>query len=341
MLPGTVQPLLELGQSEFLQVGAGSVSRTHDRNFDSRRRVLSHVRNAAQKTGRTWALSFDIAGAPADRIFDLLTTEWRRLVDEGMNAIADAYKARIVAQAQGDAQRFRSVLAEYQKAPQVTRDRMYLDAMQQIYGNVPRRGDLKQRWWPTVKPLKASQELSYSDPKVRQPEWTRYWQGVSYGDEDSEALQVGLTILAGGRTSRLYHALVEQGEAVMVYGSSMEMEAPGVVMINATPSDGVSIEELQLSALSVVDKFLKDGPTDAELVRAKNMIAADATFSRDNQMGMADWYGSQLTAGLPLPYIEAWEDRVRAVTAADVKLAMSRYVMGKPFIDAFLLPEDK
>ncbi len=49
---------------------------------------------------------------------------------------SDAYKARIVAQAQGDAQRFRSVLTEYQKAPQVTRDRLYVDAMQQVYSNV-------------------------------------------------------------------------------------------------------------------------------------------------------------------------------------------------------------
>ncbi len=49
---------------------------------------------------------------------------------------ADAYKSRIVAQAQGDAQRFKSVLTEYQKAPQVTHDRMYIDAMQQIYTNV-------------------------------------------------------------------------------------------------------------------------------------------------------------------------------------------------------------
>jgi membrane protease subunit HflK len=49
---------------------------------------------------------------------------------------AEAYKARVVAQAQGDAQRFRSVFNEYQKAPQVTRDRMYLDAMQQIYSSV-------------------------------------------------------------------------------------------------------------------------------------------------------------------------------------------------------------
>jgi membrane protease subunit HflK len=49
---------------------------------------------------------------------------------------AEGYKARIVAQAQGDSQRFKSLLAEYQKAPQVTRDRLYLDSMQQIYGNV-------------------------------------------------------------------------------------------------------------------------------------------------------------------------------------------------------------
>jgi membrane protease subunit HflK len=49
---------------------------------------------------------------------------------------ADAYKARVVAQAQGDAQRFKSLLTEYQKAPQVTRDRLYLDAMQQVYSSV-------------------------------------------------------------------------------------------------------------------------------------------------------------------------------------------------------------
>ena len=49
---------------------------------------------------------------------------------------AEGYRARIVAQAEGDSQRFRSVLTEYQKAPQVTRERMYTDAMQEIYSNV-------------------------------------------------------------------------------------------------------------------------------------------------------------------------------------------------------------
>ena len=49
---------------------------------------------------------------------------------------AAAYSARVVAQADGDGQRFKAVLAEYQKAPAVTRDRLYIDAMQQVYSNV-------------------------------------------------------------------------------------------------------------------------------------------------------------------------------------------------------------
>lgn len=49
---------------------------------------------------------------------------------------AEGYKARITAQAQGDSQRFKSLLTEYQRAPQVTRDRLYIDSMQQIYSNV-------------------------------------------------------------------------------------------------------------------------------------------------------------------------------------------------------------
>ncbi|NDY90699.1 FtsH protease activity modulator HflK [Ideonella livida] len=54
-----------------------------------------------------------------------------RLLEE-----AEGYRSRVVAQAEGDAQRFSSVLAEYQKAPGVTRDRLYLDTMQQVYANV-------------------------------------------------------------------------------------------------------------------------------------------------------------------------------------------------------------
>jgi membrane protease subunit HflK len=49
---------------------------------------------------------------------------------------AEGYRSRVIAEAAGDAQRFRSVLTEYQKAPQVTRDRLYLETMQAVYSNV-------------------------------------------------------------------------------------------------------------------------------------------------------------------------------------------------------------
>jgi membrane protease subunit HflK len=49
---------------------------------------------------------------------------------------AEGYKARVVDQAEGDADRFSRQLVEYQKAPQVTRDRLYIDTMSQVYQNV-------------------------------------------------------------------------------------------------------------------------------------------------------------------------------------------------------------
>jgi membrane protease subunit HflK len=45
---------------------------------------------------------------------------------------SQGYKQRVVAQAEGEASRFKQVLAEYSKAPQVTRERLYQDTMQQI-----------------------------------------------------------------------------------------------------------------------------------------------------------------------------------------------------------------
>jgi hypothetical protein len=57
-----------------------------ENRYPSRLRVLRHVREAANRTGRIWALSFDIAGMPQDRIYDVLTRNWRALVDAGVTA---------------------------------------------------------------------------------------------------------------------------------------------------------------------------------------------------------------------------------------------------------------
>ena len=48
---------------------------------------------------------------------------------------ADAYRARVIADAEGESARFELLLTEYQKAPRVTRDRLYLEAVEEVYGN--------------------------------------------------------------------------------------------------------------------------------------------------------------------------------------------------------------
>jgi membrane protease subunit HflK len=54
-----------------------------------------------------------------------------RLIQE-----SEGYKQSVIANAEGDASRFKQILVEYEKAPSVTRERMYLDMMQQVMGNI-------------------------------------------------------------------------------------------------------------------------------------------------------------------------------------------------------------
>ena len=54
----------------------------------------------------------------------------RRVLEE-----AEGYRAQVVAQSQGEAQRFSQLLVEYQRSPEVTRERLYLDTMQEIMSN--------------------------------------------------------------------------------------------------------------------------------------------------------------------------------------------------------------
>lgn len=57
-----------------------------ENRYASRSRVLGHVRAAARQTGRTWAIAYDIGGMPNAKIFEVLTREWKKLVDEGVTA---------------------------------------------------------------------------------------------------------------------------------------------------------------------------------------------------------------------------------------------------------------
>ena len=52
-----------------------------------------------------------------------------------LKAESEGYRQRVIEQAEGDASRFRQVVTEYNKSPQVTRDRLYIEAMQEIMSN--------------------------------------------------------------------------------------------------------------------------------------------------------------------------------------------------------------
>jgi len=47
---------------------------------------------------------------------------------------AEAYRDRLIANSEGEAARFEALLTEYQKAPRVTRDRLYIEAIEEVYG---------------------------------------------------------------------------------------------------------------------------------------------------------------------------------------------------------------
>jgi membrane protease subunit HflK len=49
---------------------------------------------------------------------------------------AEAYRAQVVNEAEGEASRFSAVLEEYLKAPEVTRKRLYLETMEKVFGDV-------------------------------------------------------------------------------------------------------------------------------------------------------------------------------------------------------------
>ena len=61
------------------------------------------------------------------------------------NQDAEAYKARVIADAEGEASRFEQLLAEYERAPGVTRDRLYIDALQEVYGGFQQSAARRRR----------------------------------------------------------------------------------------------------------------------------------------------------------------------------------------------------
>jgi modulator of FtsH protease HflK len=98
-----------------------------DANFPGQ--VQTAVQDAIKAREDKERLSFE-AQKYANEVVPLARGEAVRRQNE-----SEAYRARVVADAQGEASRFEQLLAEYEKAPAVTRRRLYLETMEDVYGN--------------------------------------------------------------------------------------------------------------------------------------------------------------------------------------------------------------
>ena len=176
------------------------------------------------------------------------------------------------------------------------------DLAEQHYGVIEPSGLVDgTRKWADVPPLSETQEITHSDPKVRQPVWYRYFDGTSQKrDRDfALALDVGLSVLGGGNTSLLYVALVEDQKVAVNAGTFAwtGLHDNGPAVIYATPSPGVSMEDLEAAVVAEVAKQLEAGFSDEDVQRVRNSMAADAIYARDSQQSMANLFGGWLAIG--------------------------------------------
>jgi len=201
------------------------------------------------------------------------------------------------------------------------------------------------RKWADVPALTETKELSHSDPKVRQPVWYRYYNGTSQlRDRDfSLALDVGLDVLGGGNTSLLYVALVEEQKVAVNAGTFAwtGLHDDGPAVIYATPSPGVSMEELEEAVMAEITKLLEAGFSDEDVERVRNSMAASAIYARDNQQSMAQLFGSWMAIGGSIDDLMNYEDDIRAITTEQaLSAARQVFAADNNFIEAHLLPED-
>jgi len=106
--------------------------------------------------------------------------------------------------------------------------------------------------------------------RVPQARLYKVWAVPGYGSREGEMLDLAASILAGGKTSRLYRRLVYQDQiATTVTAENERLEIAGIFSITATVKPGGSVASVEKAVDEELARFLKDGPTAAELARAK------------------------------------------------------------------------
>jgi zinc protease len=148
---------------------------------------------------------------------------------------------------------------------------------------------------PPVPPRTRETRLLLED-RVELPRLYVAWHSPTlFGTDDAE-LDLVADVLAGGKTSRLYRALVyEQRVATEVAASQNSRELSGYFQVVATAAPGRSLAEVQASIDRELEKVQADGPTPAEIERG--VAQAEAHFiSRLQTVGGFGGKSDQLNA---------------------------------------------
>lgn len=216
-----------------------------------------------------------------------------------------------------------------------------------IYGKIPPvEGVGGPRLRPTEPPSRVPRRLTLTDERAGQPALYRYYLTPSYRTApkgDAEALDLLSRILAEGATSRLYRkVVVEQQLAASTSGQfdSSTMDS-GEIVIHAVAANNVELSQVETAIDAVIEDVKQNGVTKAELARAKTGLIADYVYQNDNQASLARRYGWGRAIGYSIEEMQAWPDRIREVSAEDVKRAAQTYLDIRASVTGLLVAPPK
>ncbi|RVC59333.1 MAG: insulinase family protein [Mesorhizobium sp.] len=217
---------------------------------------------------------------------------------------------------------------------------------EKTYGKVARGPDLPPRIRPVEPEQNTKRSVTLSDARVSVPTFSTQWVVPSYHTArpgEAEALDLLAEILGGGNRSRLYQQLVvKQGVAAEAgaYFQGTMLDATNFTIYGA-PRGDAKLGDVEAAVDAEVARIARDGVTDDELEKAKQRYVRSMIFARDKQDDMANMYGSTLATGGNVQDVLEWPDRIRKVTADEVKAVAARYLVLDHSTTGYLLPQQQ
>jgi zinc protease len=216
---------------------------------------------------------------------------------------------------------------------------------ERTFGVVPAQPAIPaQRIRPQEPTPVAPRTVTLADPRVEQPSVRRYYlvpSATTAAAGESPALDVLAQLMGGGSNSYLYRALVvDRPLAVSAsagyQGTSLD---PTQFMISVSPKPGVEFAQVEQVIDSVIADVGQNAVRAEDLERVKTQLIAEAIYAQDNQATLARWYGAALTTGLSIEDIRSWPDRIRAVTAEQVRAAAQKWLDKKRSVTGYLIKD--